>query len=86
MCMLVKENAQDEENATYPPLKDSEVAISTIVSKIIHDNDWTLWNDAKSHRLNGFRVASEQGDTQYFISIINWIYILNMCKEFYKAI
>ena len=85
MCILVKENAQNEENTTYPPLKDKEVAISTIVSKIIHDNDWALWDDAKSHRLNGFRVASEQGDTQYFISIQNWIYILNMCKEFYKA-
>lgn len=85
ICVLVRENVQDEGDTAYPPLKDKEVAISTIVSKIIHDNDWIFWHDAKSHRLNGFRVASEKGDTQYFISIQNWTYILNMCKEFYKA-
>ena len=83
--VLGKENAQDEGDTAYPPLKDKEVDISTIVSKIIHDNDWIFWHDAKSNRLNGFRVASEKGDTQYFISIQNWTYILNMCQEFYRA-
>ena len=51
------------------------------MKSITYDNDWIFWSDAKSHRLNGFRVASEKVDTQYFISIQNWIYIFSTCVK-----
>lgn len=81
--IYTRDNVLEDVQLGRHPLNNEVVDISTICNKIIHDRDWILWNDSRTHKIGGFAVSSESGDKQYVVSIKEWRKILSLCQKFY---
>lgn len=83
ILVYARENVSEDTHFGLHHLNEMEVLISTIANKIIHSKDWILWNNSKNHKVKGFATSSENGNTQYLISVEDWIRVLWSCRQFY---